>query len=158
MEPTPEIDAGKPAGRVCPDRKAHGRSRVSNGNALLPGIADGRSIWVRRCKDLISEHSSDIPDPSAAERSLIRRASVLEVELEQLETKFATNGSASPSDLDLYARTAGGLRRLLETLHSAVGLKRRAREIGDDPGLVTAYEDAMQEADIEVESIQEDAL
>jgi hypothetical protein len=46
--------------------------------------------------------------------------------LEQLEVKFALNEQASPDDLDLYQRTAGNLRRLLE----AVGLERRARDIG----------------------------
>jgi hypothetical protein len=39
--------------------------------------------------------------------------------------RFALDGEASPQDLDLYQRTAGNLRRLLET----VGLQRRAREI-----------------------------
>jgi len=50
----------------------------------------------------------------AAERSIIRRASVLTVELERLEVKFASAGEAA--DLDLYQRTAGNLRRLLEAV------------------------------------------
>jgi hypothetical protein len=50
---------------------------------------------------------------------------VLSVELEALEQKFALAGEASPHQLDLYARTAGNLRRLLETL----GITRRARDI-----------------------------
>jgi len=104
------------------------RSRITNGSALLPGV-DGRSGWVRRCKDVIATHLSDIPDASAAERSIIRRASVLTVELERLEVKFATAGEASPDEIDLYARVAGNLRRLLE----AVGLQRRAREVVADP-------------------------
>ena len=69
------------------------RSRVTNGK-LLPGIVDERSAWVRRCKDVIASHLSDVPDASAAERSIIRRASVLTVELERLEAKFATAGEA----------------------------------------------------------------
>ena len=56
------------------------RSSVTNGSKLLAGI-DGRSAWVRRCKDVIAAHLSDIPDPTAAERSLIRRAAVLTTEL-----------------------------------------------------------------------------
>ena len=40
-------------------RKDPGRSRVTNGAALLPSV-DGRSAWVRRCKDLISEHLADL--------------------------------------------------------------------------------------------------
>jgi hypothetical protein len=100
------------------------RSRITNGSALLPGI-DGRSAWVRRCKDVIAAHLSDVPDASVAERSIIRRVSTLTVELERLEAKFATAGEARPDDLDLYQRTAGGLRRLLE----AIGLQRRPRDV-----------------------------
>jgi hypothetical protein len=100
------------------------RSRITNG-ALLPGI-DGRSAWVRRCKDVIGSHLSDVPDASAAERSIIRRASVLTVELERMEAAFAIAGQADPEILDLYGRVAGNLRRLLE----AVGLQRRAKVVG----------------------------
>jgi hypothetical protein len=34
-------------------------SRVTNGSALLPRV-DGRSAWVRRCKDIIEAHLSDL--------------------------------------------------------------------------------------------------
>jgi hypothetical protein len=108
------------------------KSRITNGSALLPGV-DGRSPWVRRCKDVIAAHLSDLggeDNTSAAERSIIRRAAVLTTELEQLEVKFALNEQASPDDLDLYQRTAGNLRRLLE----AVGLQRRARDVGPSLG------------------------
>jgi hypothetical protein len=108
-------------------RKACARSRVSNGHALLPSLPgiDGRSTWVRRCRDLISEHLSDVPDASVAERSLVRRAAVITTELEMLEAKFAAAGQADAEDLDLYQRTAGNLRRLLES----VGLQRRAKPV-----------------------------
>jgi hypothetical protein len=62
---------------------------------------------------------------SAAERSLIRRAATLTVELEILELRFAKKSGASDKDLDLYIRATGGLRRLLET----IGLKRVARDV-----------------------------
>jgi hypothetical protein len=103
------------------------RSRISNGSALLPGI-DGRSAWVRRCKDIIAAHLSDLGGEQAtseAERSIIRRASVMTVELERMEAGFANAGEASGEDLDTYARVAGNLRRLLE----ALGLQRRPRNI-----------------------------
>ena len=100
------------------------RSRVANGSALLAGV-DGRSVWIRRCKELLADHLSEIPDPTAAERSLIRRAAVLTTELERLEVKFALADGADPETLDLYGRTSGNLRRLLE----AVGLQRRAKDI-----------------------------
>jgi hypothetical protein len=109
-------------------RKDPQRSRITNG-VLLPGV-DGRSAWSRRAKDVLAAHLSDIPDPTAAERSIIRRASVLTVELERLEAQFAVAGEADAETLDLYGRTSGNLRRLLE----AVGISRRdARDVTPDP-------------------------
>lgn len=107
--------------------KKRQRSKVANGTQLVPGV-DQRSVWVRRAKELISDHIADLggaDNTSAAERSIVRRASVLTVELERLEQKFALAGQASADDLDLYQRTAGNLRRLLE----AVGLQRRAKNV-----------------------------
>jgi hypothetical protein len=98
----------------------YGRSTITNGTNLLPGV-DGRSEWVRRCKDLIEIHLADlggIDNASAAERSLIRRISVMTVELEMIEVKFA-NATARADDLDLYQRTAGNLRRLLKRSNQA---------------------------------------
>jgi hypothetical protein len=51
-----ESHAGR--SRVRPVKSA-GKSRITNGTAFLPGI-DGRSAWIRRAKDLISEHLSDL--------------------------------------------------------------------------------------------------
>ena len=108
------------------------RSRVTNGQELLPGV-DGRSVWARRLRDVIHLHTDDKggdDELSEAERSILRRASVLTVELEYQEARFATlrsEGRApSANDLDLYSRLAGNLRRLLES----VGLNRRARYAG----------------------------
>ena len=124
-----ELSMGSPAVRTqVAQRKDPQRSRITNG-VLLPGV-DGRSAWSRRAKDVLSAHLSDIPDPTAAERSIIRRASVLTVELEKLEAQFALAGEADAETLDLYGRTSGNLRRLLE----AVGISRRdARDVTPDP-------------------------
>jgi hypothetical protein len=108
-------------------RKNPARSRIGNGSELLPGI-DGRSTWVRRCKELIGDHVSDLggeANTSTAERSIVRRAAVLTSELERMEVRFALAGEATGDELDLYQRTANSLRRLLE----AVGLQRRARNV-----------------------------
>ena len=100
---------------------------------------------MRRCKDIIAAHVSDLggeDNISAAERSIIRRASVMTVELERLEAKFAAAGEASERDLDLYIRASGHLRRLLET----IGLKRRPRDVGPTLGDLLR-EDAMRQRD-----------
>jgi hypothetical protein len=117
---SPNIAAPKPAHR----------SRVTNGSALLT-IADGRSAWARRMRDLMALHLSDLGGDaavSAAERSLVRRIATLTVELERMEERFAGDGEADPAALDLYSRTSGNLRRLLE----ALGLQRRARDVTPD--------------------------
>ena len=117
------------AARAVPGRQ---HSAITNGSKLLAGV-DGRSPWIRRCKDLINEHLVDLggrDQTSAAERSLVRRASVITAELEFLEARFANAGDgAKPDDLDLYLRGSNNLRRLLE----AVGLQRRMRDVSPDP-------------------------
>jgi len=102
------------------------KSKLTNG-ATLPGV-DGRSSWVRRLRDLMALHLSDLGGEAAvseAEKSIIRRAATLTVELERLELVFAKAGEASASELDLYQRTAGKLRRLLESL----GLGKRVIDL-----------------------------
>jgi hypothetical protein len=109
------------------DLKPTTRSRVTNGSVVLPGV-DGRSTWVRRLRDLIAVHIQDLGGEDAiseAERSLVRRAATMTVELERMEAVFAVRGEADPKDLELYQRTAGNLRRILESL----GLQRRARDV-----------------------------
>jgi hypothetical protein len=116
-----------PASAELEGSKSKGRSRISNGSNILPGV-DGRSTWVRRLRDLISLHLSDLGGEDAAseaERSIIRRASTLTVELERLELAFATQGEATAEQLDLYQRTANSMRRLLES----IGIKRVPRDV-----------------------------
>ena len=62
---------------------------------------------------------------SSAETLIMRRASVLEAELERLEGIFAAAGEADNGQLGLYQTVANTQRRLLE----AVGLERRARNV-----------------------------
>jgi hypothetical protein len=56
----------------------------------------------------------------------------------RLEARFALAGEASERDLDLYQRTAGNLRRLLE----AVGIQRRAKDITPSDPLTYARDHA----------------
>ena len=122
-----ELVASSTADGMQKPRDAKHRSRVANGNALLPGV-DGRSAWVRRARELLDEHLVDLGGAdvcSAAERSIVRRAAVLSVELEMLESRFANDGQASSADLDLYQRAASALRRLLET----IGIERGRQSV-----------------------------
>src|SRR5262249_4789665 len=118
----PEVNSAEPV------TKPEARSRISNGSQLLAGV-DGRSTWARRLRDLIELHTNDLggdANISEAERAIVRRASVLIVELERMETDFAlANGAPNIATLDAYQRAAGNLRRLLESL----GLQRRARDV-----------------------------
>jgi hypothetical protein len=78
---------------------------------------------------LIELHTADKGgdgNVSEAERAIIRRASVLIVELERREHDFAlAEGTPSIAELDAYQRAANSLRRLLES----VGLERRPRDV-----------------------------
>jgi len=107
--------------------RSKARSRVTNGRGLLPNV-DGRTIWVRRFRDLIALHLSDLGGSdraSEAEKAIVRRIATLIVELERLEMCFAEAGQATDHQLELYQRTANTLRRLLE----AVGLQRRPKDV-----------------------------
>jgi uncharacterized protein YdbL (DUF1318 family) len=142
MEPH-QSTAGDAAGSFTD----HLRARTRPGQ-LLPGI-DGRSAWVRRCRDLITAHIADlggVDNCSAAERSIVRRASVLTVELERFEARFATAGEASVEDLDAYQRVANSLRRLLE----AVGLQRRAKTVET----LSEYLTKLREAEVAKEATE----
>lgn len=102
------------------------RSRVTNGRALLPDT-DGRSPWSRRMRDLIALHVSDMggeSELSEAQRSMVRRAAVLTIELEKMEVRFATD-DGDVKLIEAYQRTTNTLRRLLET----IGIKRVPRDI-----------------------------
>jgi hypothetical protein len=108
-------------------RQKCAKSAITNGD-VLPGV-DGRSTWARRLRDLIALHVADLggdDNSSAAERAIIRRASVLIVELERLELSFAeAEGIPDLATLYAYQQTANGMRRLLES----VGLERRAKDV-----------------------------
>src|SRR5262249_52536918 len=119
------------AGRKRPEvtlRKL--RSAITNGSSVLADI-DHRSAWMRRLRDLIQLHMSDLggdDNVSEAERSLVRRASMLELQCELLEQRFAPaeGGAATSAQLADYQRAAGTLRRLVTSL----GRQRRWRIVG----------------------------
>jgi hypothetical protein len=105
------------------------RSRVTNGALFVDRSIHPQRGWARRFADIIMLHTSDLGGAdyvSAAEASIIRRASAETVELELLEEKFAKNGKgAKAEDLDLYARISNSLGRHLDR----IGLKRVAKDV-----------------------------
>jgi hypothetical protein len=112
--------------RPATPRKPTQRSRVTNGKSLFVRGGNGRGPWARRMRDIVEAHVSDIggaTTASEAQRSIIRRIATLTVELERIEAKFAIG--TGDNLLDVYQRTAGNLRRLLES----IGLERRSRDI-----------------------------
>ncbi|MFD0987813.1 hypothetical protein [Methyloligella solikamskensis] len=113
------------------------RSRITNGSALCEYV-DGRSSWARRFRDLIAAYSSDLGGDDAlseGQRAIIRRASLLQVELEFMEAKFAKTHDDGdlphPGQIETYQRTAGALRRLIESVGLHEG--RQARDVTPDP-------------------------
>lgn len=108
-------------------RKPVARARITNGSEVVAGV-DGRTLWVRRLRDLMALHVRDLGGDEAlseAQRSIVRRAATLTVELERMERDFALAGEADPDALERYQRASNTLRRLLET----IGLERRQRDV-----------------------------
>jgi small ligand-binding sensory domain FIST len=106
------------------------RSRVSNGTKLFAAaVADGRSAWARRYRDLLSTHISDAGGEAVvtgAEIAIIRRATRIEVEMEMADAAAAAKGTAaSAEELYLYCTGSNSMRRLFES----VGLKRVVRDV-----------------------------
>ena len=109
------------------------QSAITNGSAILANV-DHRTAPMRRLKDLIAAHESDLAnDLSASEKSLVRRASIIELQLEMMEQRFAQaeGGEATAAQLQAYQQCTNTLRRTLE----ALGLQRRTKDITPVPTL-----------------------
>jgi hypothetical protein len=111
-------------GAAKPVNRARTRSRVTTGRRVFVE-GDGNSRWARRYRDLIAAHCQDLGGIdllSEAQTSLIRRASAIELELEQMEGKLSLGEQI---DLDVFTRSASHLRRLFEVL----GVGRKCRDV-----------------------------
>ena len=109
-------------------RPRNNRSAVSNGRRTFAADGDGRSVWTRRWRDLVTAHLDDLggeETSSAAQVALARRAATLEIELERQEAALSAGGEI---DLDGFNRASGGLRRILETL----GVERKSKDVTPD--------------------------
>lgn len=118
-------------------RKPTHRSRVSNGNKLLP-LADGRSMTARRFRDLYEDIGADLGGVdrlSEGQRQLCRRAAMLSAECEKLEAQSA-RGEVE-FDLEIYGIMCDRLGRLFGRL----GLEREARDATPGPKTVIILPD-----------------
>jgi hypothetical protein len=125
------------------------RSVLTNGNALLRDI-DHRTAYMRRLRDLLLAHEADLGGRdilSEGQRAIIRRATLLTVQCEMLEGKFAqADGSASNADLETYQRCCNTLRRLIESLGLNEGRKPRDVNTIDDQARLNRILDYAEEA------------
>jgi hypothetical protein len=118
--PSPKVQARAPARA----RAVRPRSAITSGRQLFIA-GNPNSAWSRRFHDLVVGHVADLGGAdllSEAQFSLIRRAAAIECELERLDARLSRDELV---DMDVYARVAGHLRRLFET----VGLERRQRDV-----------------------------
>jgi hypothetical protein len=122
------------------------RSALTNGSTVVLGDVDARSAWMRRLRDLIQLHLSDLggrDNVTQAELVLVRRAAMMTLQLEMMERNWAvrSEGEATTKQIEVYQRLVGALRRTLETL----GLERRSKNI--TPDLQTYLRQRTQEND-----------
>jgi len=105
------------------------RSALTNGSTLFLGDVDERLPFCRRLRDLQRAYESDAGGAdtlSEAQRTILRRSAMLELQLEIMESRFAANGGeASATQLEIYGRAASTLRRLLESVGLHQGRKTR---------------------------------
>jgi hypothetical protein len=87
-------------------RKAHARSRVSNGRDILPN-ADGRSLISKRYREIASAVASQqsASDLSEVRQQLIRRFAAASVLAEQLEARLANGERIDVSEHALLVST-----------------------------------------------------
>jgi hypothetical protein len=105
-------------------RKPTARSRVSNGNDVLPGV-DQRSSAARRYRDITSTLCIDqggVDHLSEARLQLIRRLSACAVLAEALEARLVAGEKIS---IEEHAQLVSSMVRLVGKL----GIDRRAKEI-----------------------------
>lgn len=103
------------------------RSSVTNGRRLfLDAEIDQRGPVARRFRDLTHQHAADLGGAaglSEAQTQLIRRVSMIEVQLESLEGRMVAGDDSVC--LEEFARISSHLRRLWE----ALGIRRVARDV-----------------------------
>ena len=107
-----------------PAKKARNRSRISNGQEILPGV-DQRLAIARRYRDLVAQIAIDQGGPdrcSETRMQLIRRFASGAVLAEALEARLARGENVDISEYALLSST-------LVRLANRIGIERVARDI-----------------------------
>ena len=113
-----------PPTKRAEDRKAHGRSKITNHVDLLPGVS-GASSQARRFRDLVNSILSDMGGPtlcSEVKIGLARRLAAATVQCEQIEARMIQGGQI---DIATLCQLASTCMRLSVRL----GLERVARDM-----------------------------
>jgi hypothetical protein len=118
---TPKPQAARP--KLSP-RSVTNRSRISNGQEILPGV-DQRLAIARRYRDLVAQIAIDQGGPdrcSETRMQLIRRFASGAVLAEALEARLARGENVDISEYALLSST-------LVRLANRIGIERVARDI-----------------------------
>jgi hypothetical protein len=109
--------------RLKPYETKRGRSRVTNGADLLPGI-DGRSPTYRRYRDLVAAMVADLGGIalSEARMQLVRRFAASAVLAEAMEARLV---KGEPVDIMEHSQLASTQVRLA----SRIGLERMPKDV-----------------------------
>jgi hypothetical protein len=131
----------KPVGSRFPrPAKAEARSRVSNGEDILPGV-DGRSTIARRYRDIscaILADSAGAEQCSETRLQLIRRFAAAAVLAEQMEATLANGGEI---DIAEHCQLSSTMVRLATRL----GIERVPKDISYDAELEREWAEALAE-------------
>jgi hypothetical protein len=106
------------------DKKAHGRSRLTNHSDLLPGV-NGNHATARRYRDLVQGYLTDMGGVelcSSIKIGLLRRLAATTVQAELLEAKMVEGQTVDIPTLCLLSSTC-------MRLSSRLGLERKARDV-----------------------------
>lgn len=113
------------------DRKVYGRSKISNGNDLLPDI-DGRTLLARRYRDITHALVIDqggTEQISEVRLQLVRRFSAAACLAEQMEAKLAAG-----EDIDIQQHAL--LSSTMVRVANKIGIDRVPRDVTPTPGSI----------------------
>jgi hypothetical protein len=128
-------------------RKRPGRSRVTNGSEILPGI-DGRSLTARRYHDLVAAIVADHGAGALSETrmQLIRRLAASAVLAETMEARLVSGGTIDVAEHSQLSST-------LVRLASRIGLDRIPRDVS--PATLSQYM-AQRRAELDADDAEQD--